>query len=81
MIQPARPATAARPRAVSKPDVLEAQNCEASPWLRSGDNPDAFVFPGAKPGKPLSNMFFLMLSRRVCRGDLPAHGFRATFTQ
>jgi hypothetical protein len=43
---------------VSKPDVLEAQNYEASPWLRSDDNPDASVFPGAKPGKPLSNMVF-----------------------
>jgi integrase len=47
--------------------------------LRSGDNPDAFVFPGAKPGKPLSNMVFLMLLRRMGRGDLTAHGFRATF--
>ena len=47
--------------------------------LRSGDNPDAFMFPGAKPGKPLSNMVFLMLLRRMGRGDLTAHGFRATF--
>jgi hypothetical protein len=31
VIQPARPVTAARPRAVSKPGVLEAQNYEASP--------------------------------------------------
>jgi integrase len=40
---------------------------------------DDFVFPGGKPGKPLSNMAFLMLLRRVDRGDLTAHGFRATF--
>ena len=46
---------------------------------RQGDAGDAFVFPGGKPGKPLSNMAFLMLLRRMGRGDLTAHGFRATF--
>ncbi len=40
---------------------------------------DTFVFPGAKPGKPLSNMAFLMLLRRMGRDDLTAHGFLATF--
>jgi integrase len=40
---------------------------------------DGFVFPGGKPGKPLSNMAFLMLLRRMKRDDLTAHGFRATF--
>ena len=40
---------------------------------------DAFVFPGAKPGRPLSNMAFLMLLRRMGRADLTAHGFRSTF--
>jgi integrase len=44
---------------------------------RSAD--DGFVFPGGKPGKPLSNMAFLMLLRRMGRDDLTAHGFRATF--
>jgi integrase len=44
---------------------------------RSGD--DGFVFPGNRPGKPLSNMSILMLLRRMDRGDLTAHGFRATF--
>jgi integrase len=47
--------------------------------LRRGDSPDGFVFPGGRPGKPLSNMAFLMLLRRMGRGDLTAHGFRATF--
>jgi integrase len=47
--------------------------------LRSGDNPDPFVFPGRKYGLALSNMAFLMLLRRMRRGDLTAHGFRATF--
>jgi len=40
---------------------------------------DAFVFPGGRHGKPLSNMAFLMLLRRMKRGDLTAHGFRSTF--
>ena len=44
---------------------------------RDGD--DGFVFPGGKTGKPLSNMAFLMLLRRMKRDDLTAHGFRATF--
>jgi integrase len=47
--------------------------------LRSGDDAEAFVFPGGKPGMPLSNMAFLMLLRRMGHGDLTAHGFRATF--
>jgi integrase len=40
---------------------------------------DGFVFPGDRSGKPLSNMAFLMLLRRMERDDLTAHGFRATF--
>ena len=44
---------------------------------RHGD--DGFVFPGGKSGKPLSNMAFLMLLRRMGHADLTAHGFRATF--
>jgi len=40
---------------------------------------DAFVFPGGKDGRPLSNMAFLMLLRRIGRGDVTAHGFRSTF--
>src|SRR5262249_2816721 len=40
---------------------------------------DGFVFPGGKPGRPLSNMAFLMLLRRMERDDLTAHGFRSSF--
>jgi integrase len=43
--------------------------------IRSGE----FVFPGAKPGRPLSNMSMLMLLRRMGRDDLTAHGFRSCF--
>lgn len=38
-----------------------------------------FVFPGARKGRPLSNMAFLMMLRRMGREDLTAHGFRSTF--
>jgi integrase len=45
---------------------------------RTGDL-DQYVFPGGKAGKPLSNMAFLMLLRRMGRNDLTTHGFRLTF--
>lgn len=48
--------------------------------LAGADAPaNGFVFPGAKRGRPLSNMAFLMLLRRMGRDDLTAHGFRSTF--
>jgi integrase len=43
----------------------------------SGEN--AFVFPGPKSGRPLSNVAFLRLLRRMGLHDLTVHGFRATF--
>ncbi len=42
---------------------------------RSGE----FVFPGARAGKPLSNMALLKLIERMNRSDLTVHGFRSTF--
>jgi integrase len=39
-----------------------------------------FVFPGGKANRPLSNMAFLMLLRRMGHGDLTAHCFRSTFS-
>ena|SRR5438093_2547095 len=41
-------------------------------------NDSEFVFP-SKPKKPLSNMSFLMVLRRMALEDITAHGFRATF--
>lgn len=38
-----------------------------------------FIFPGAKKNRPLSNMAFLQLMKRMGRDDLTAHGFRSTF--
>src|SRR5262249_33278193 len=44
--------------------------------IRIGD----YVSPGARNGKPLSNMALLMTLRRMGRGDLTAHGFRSSFS-
>jgi len=38
-----------------------------------------FVFPGAQANRPLSNMAFLQLLKRMERVGLTAHGFRSTF--
>jgi integrase len=38
-----------------------------------------FVFPGDRPGKPISNMAMLQLLERMGRGDITVHGFRSTF--
>lgn len=43
------------------------------------DDGSAFVFPGQRQGRPLSGMVFLMLLRRMGRGNLTGHGFRSTF--
>jgi integrase len=37
------------------------------------------IFPGERANRPLSNMAFLMLLRRMGRSDLTAHGFRTSF--
>jgi integrase len=54
---------------------------EMAPLRQSidGREGDGFVFPGGRRGRALSNMAFLMLLRRLNRGDLTAHGFRSTF--
>lgn len=40
---------------------------------------DEFIFPGPSDTGPLSNMAFLMLLRRMDRGDVTAHGMRSAF--
>lgn len=42
-------------------------------------NPDSYVFPGQKPGAPLSQMSMAMLLRRMNRTDITVHGFRSSF--
>jgi integrase len=57
------------PRAV---EILEA--------IRPGSSAaDGFVFPGNKAKKPLSNMAFLMLLRRMKCAGMTAHGLRSSF--
>jgi integrase len=41
---------------------------------------NAFVFPGDRPERPISNMSMLMLLRRMGIGDFTVHGFRSTFS-
>ena len=43
-------------------------------WAKWG-----WLFPGYKPGRPLSNMAMLTLLRRMERPDITVHGFRSTF--
>jgi integrase len=43
------------------------------------DQAEDWIFPGARKGRPLSNMAMEMLLRRMKRGDLTVHGFRSTF--
>ena len=38
-----------------------------------------FIFPGTKPGRPLSNMALLTLLKRMGYGHVTVHGFRSTF--
>lgn len=38
-----------------------------------------FIFPGAKLGRPLSQMALLMLLRRLGYAHVTVHGFRSTF--
>lgn len=46
--------------------------------LTGSNEPGAWVFPGMKPGKPLSTMALLELLRGM-RPGLTVHGFRSTF--
>jgi integrase len=51
-----------------------------SSFLRSiRDSREDFIFRGARPGKPLSNMAMLKVLERMGRADLTVHGFRSTF--
>ena len=38
-----------------------------------------YVFPGARPGRPFSNMVFLQFLKRMKSGNITPHGFRSTF--
>jgi integrase len=40
---------------------------------------DEMIFPGARSGRPMSNMVFLMMLQRMGLRDVTAHGFRSAF--
>jgi integrase len=46
---------------------------------RNGNDDAAFIFPGPKLRRPLSNVALLRLLERMQLDDLTVHGFRATF--
>ncbi|MAO92889.1 MAG: integrase [Rhodospirillaceae bacterium] len=48
-------------------------NCMRS--VRQSD----FIFPGGRTSRPLSNMAFLTLLKRMGRNEITVHGFRSTF--
>lgn len=47
--------------------------------LKGLDLEEGYVFPGAREGRPLSNMSMAMVLRRLKHPDLTVHGFRSTF--
>lgn len=47
--------------------------------LRPLADPSGFVFPGGKPGRPLSNMALAAVLKRMKRDTIVVHGFRSTF--
>lgn len=46
---------------------------------RSNQQPDGYVFPGQKPGMPLSQMSMTMVLRRMGLGRFTVHGMRSCF--
>jgi integrase len=54
-------------------------NAEAVAILEALPRTGEWIFPGMKPGKPLSNMSLLQTLKRMKRDDLTAHGFRSSF--
>ncbi|WP_210482933.1 tyrosine-type recombinase/integrase [Microvirga antarctica] len=47
--------------------------------LPGSDDPDAYVFPGSRQGRPLSTMAMEMQLRRLKVTDATPHGFRSSF--
>ncbi len=51
----------------------------AAQTARNDDMPSLFLFPGAQPKRPLSDMSLTAVLRRMGHGDVTAHGFRSSF--
>lgn len=47
--------------------------------LNEQDRKDLFIFPSTKKDKPLSDMAFTSILRRMNKGQFTQHGFRSTF--
>lgn len=47
--------------------------------LEELDGREGYLFPGAREGKPLSNMAMTMVMRKAGHPDLTVHGFRSSF--
>lgn len=47
--------------------------------VRRSEDLGEYIFPGTKPGRPLSGMAMEMLLRRMNRDDATVHGFRSSF--
>jgi integrase len=45
----------------------------------AGKKPGDYLFPGKKPGRPISPMAMTMLMRRMGRADFTVHGMRSAF--
>ena len=58
---------------------LSARAVEILGEARRLSRGDGWIFPGAKTGKPLSNMAFLKAVPRLTAADITPHGFRSSF--
>jgi integrase len=58
--------------------ILKEQ-ARLQPSKIAADDPSAFVFPGARRKRPLSDMAMLKLLERMGHHDITVHGFRSTF--
>jgi len=58
---------------------LSERACELFQQARVYAAGSRYVFPGRTDERPLSNMVFLMLLRRMERDDITVHGFRSSF--
>jgi integrase len=75
---PANRMKAGRPHRVPLSDAALSV-LERARELRDHDGADAFLFPGQRRGRPMSNMSLEMCLRRMGRNEITVHGFRSSF--
>ena len=66
--------------ALSKRAITILEKMAALQGGAEAAEPGAFVFPGDRPGRGLSQMAMLVLLRRMGHSDLTVHGFRSAFS-